>query len=119
MIKTSNPVSGKVIALSICIIGLMVISGCTATGEKGSIAGKYLDTTGSTSYLQLNPDGTCYLYPVVRGNFEVPGFNCTYTVHGNSFRACYPESGGICDNWTVISPGEISGPAGYHAKKAI
>jgi hypothetical protein len=113
--KTSIPVSCKVIALGICVICMMMTSGCTSAG----VTGKYLDTAhGSTSYMQLNPDGTCYLYPFVRDNYPVPGFNCTYTVHGNTFQACYPESNGICDTWTIISPEEISGPAGYIAKKA-
>jgi hypothetical protein len=121
VIITSISLSAKVIAISIFVIGLIVISGCTSTGEKGSVAGKYIHTVpGSTSYMQLNSDGTCLLYPQVEGNIPVPGFNCTYTVSGNTFKACYnsPVSTGVCDDWTIVSPNEIAGPAGYHAKKA-
>jgi hypothetical protein len=109
----------KAIVFSICLIIMIMVSGCTSPGEKTNIAGKYLHTQeNSTSYMELKPDGTCLLYPLVQGNIPVPGFSCTYKVQNNAIQVCYPEQQGVCDTWTIVSPNEIAGPAGYHAKKA-
>jgi hypothetical protein len=111
--------SNKVIVFSICLIISIIVSGCVSSSEKTNIAGKYLhNQENSTSYLELKADGTCFLYPLVNGNIPVPGFSCTYKVRDNAILVCYPEYQGVCDNWTIVSPNEITGPAGYHAKKA-
>jgi hypothetical protein len=115
IIMTLISFSSKVIVVSL-LIGFLIVCGCTSTGQKDTVSGKYLSTAPqSTSYMDLKSDGTCYLCSQEKDNFKL-GFNCTYTVQEKNIHVCYPEQN-ICENWILTSPGEISSPAGYHAKK--
>jgi hypothetical protein len=117
VIITPVSLSNKVIAICICIFGLILVSGCTSSVAKESIAGKYFIINSTFgSYMELNHDGTCYLFDH-ETDTAIFGFNCTYAISGNTMNVCYPKFGSICDNWTFISNKEIVSPAGLHGKK--
>jgi hypothetical protein len=117
VIITPVSLSKKVIALSVCVIGLILMSGCTSPAEKEGIAGKYFITNSSSaSYMQISPDGTCYLFDHMSEKGPL-GFNCTFTTQSNAIKVCYPTYSDVCDTWTIVSSYEISSPAGLRAKK--
>ena len=83
---------------AVLILAIFLVGGCLESG----IEGKYVNTKHpEENYMELNSDGTFFLYQEIRGSFSG-----TYEVKDDKIHFIYPYATEICkiEGNTIIDP---------------